>query len=244
MSPTLRAARLPAPLRRSQLLEAALALFADRGFHHTSMDDIAERAGVTKPVLYQHFRSKQKLYLELLETVGAELVAVVEASASGGASPHQQVLAGFEAYFRFVSERTSAFRLLFGRGARGSDEFADTIRAVEDTLARTVAGFIDADLDDGHRSVLGYAIVGLAEVTGRYWVTGTEQTVATAAGPDRGDGTDPGRAATGTTVDHLVSTAAGIPRPGRMAPEEGDLLARRLADLAWAGLRGLRPDRA
>ena len=63
------ASRLPAARRRRQLLDVALELFAARGYHTTSMNDIAEAAGVTKPVLYQHFRSKRELYLELLEDV-------------------------------------------------------------------------------------------------------------------------------------------------------------------------------
>ena len=67
------AARLPAPRRRRQLLDVALDAFAERGFHRTSMDDVAEAAGVTKPVLYQHFGSKRELYLELLDDVGRQL---------------------------------------------------------------------------------------------------------------------------------------------------------------------------
>ena len=165
-----RSQRLPAARRRDQLLDVALGLFAARGFHGTSVEDIAEAAGVTKPVLYQHFPSKRQLYMELLETVGAELTEAVTSSASAS-TPYQQVLAGFLAYFRFVARRPSAFTLLFGSGARRLDEFADAVGAVEDDLAATIAGYIDAGLDPEHRSVLGYAIVGLAEVTGRQWAS-------------------------------------------------------------------------
>jgi AcrR family transcriptional regulator len=144
------------------------------------MDDIAEAAGVTKPVLYQHFPSKQGLYLRLLEMVGGELTAAVTSSA-GAATPHQQVLAGFRGYFRFIANRPSAFRLLFGSGARGLDEFTDAIATVEDDLAAIIASYIDADLESDHREMLGYAIVGLAEVTGRHWAsrqaTSTDGTV-------------------------------------------------------------------
>ncbi len=92
------------------------------------MEEIADAAGVTKPVLYQHFGSKRMLYLELLETVGEELLDEVAAGAAAETDPYQRVLAGFRAYFRFVAERTSAFQLLFGSGARLSDEFADAVR--------------------------------------------------------------------------------------------------------------------
>jgi AcrR family transcriptional regulator len=196
--------RLPAARRRSQLLEVALERFAAAGFHGTSMEDIADAAGVTKPVLYQHFGSKRTLYLELLETVGQELQEEVRAAVAAENDPYQRVLGGFRAYFRFVCERTSAFQLLFGSGARLSDEFAEAVRSVERSVAGTVAAFIEADIDKAHQELLGYAIVGLGEVAARFWVSRHDE--------------------------------AGDPQ---LDPAEGRLLAARLADLIWAGLRGL-----
>jgi AcrR family transcriptional regulator len=206
--PEARGQRLPAARRRDQLLEIALDLFGAGGYHTTSMDDIAESAGVTKPVLYQHFSSKHGLFLQLLETVGGQLTEAVTASAAAE-TPHEQVLAGFRGYFLFVGQRPNAFRLLFGSGARSLDEFTDAIRAVEDNLAATIAGYIDAGLEPQHREMLGYAIVGLAEVTGRHWAARQE------------------------------TGADGAPVP--LDPAEGERLAHWLADLAWAGLRGLPP---
>jgi AcrR family transcriptional regulator len=209
--------RLPAARRRHQLLDVALDLFGTRGFHATSMEDIAERAGVTKPVLYQHFPSKGELYLLLIESVGGELLEAVTAAATAERLPYHRVLAGFGAYFRFVEERTTAFRLLFGGGAREADGAAETVRRVEASIAATIAELIDVDLDADHRDLLGFAIVGLAEVSSRQWVRRAEAAEAAAAptGPAGGD------------------------HPGRLDPAEGDLLAHRLADLVWAGLRGL-----
>jgi AcrR family transcriptional regulator len=196
--------RLPAAARRTQLLDVALDRFAATGYHETSMDDIAETAGVTKPVLYQHFSSKRKLYLELLERVGRELVAVVVAGAEAEETPYQQLLGGFRAYINFVCERANAFQLVFGTGARRVEEFTDTVREVEDALASNIAGLIDADIDDAHRELLGHAIVGLGEVAGRRWVA-------------------------------LHSDACGA----GLDPDQAEVLAVRLADLVWAGLRGL-----
>ena len=188
--------RLPAAERRQQLLEAAIAVFASNGFHGTSMNDVADAAGVTKPVVYQHFASKRQLYLELLEEVGARLIArITEATRTAG-SPHQQVEKGFTAYFRFVAEERSAYQLLFGGGARRDVEFAETVRAVEEHLAASVASLIEADIDPAHQRVLAFAIVGIAEGTSRHWID---------------DDLDQG-------------------------PE---VLAREVADLAWAGLRGI-----
>ena len=169
-TPEARPQRLPAARRRDQLLDVALDLFGAGDYHATSMDDIAEAAGVTKPVLYQHFSSKQGLYLGLLETVGLQLTESVTASATA-ATPHQQVLAGFQGYFRFIAKRPNAFRLLFGSGARRLDEFTDAIAAVEDDLAAIIASYIGAAVEAEHREMLGYAIVGLAEVTGRHWAS-------------------------------------------------------------------------
>src|SRR5688500_11530265 len=123
--------RLPAPRRRRQLLGVALERFAASGFHATSMDDVAEAAGVTKPVLYQHFRSKRELYLELLEDVGAQLTEAITTATAKAEGPRQQVELGFAAYLQFVAEHDSAFSLLFGSGARRDAEFADAVRRVE-----------------------------------------------------------------------------------------------------------------
>jgi AcrR family transcriptional regulator len=163
--------RLPAVQRRRQLLDVALEVFADHGFHGASMDDVATAAGVTKPVLYQHFGSKRDLYLQLLDDVGQRLLEVVQKATAAAGGPRQQVAAGFEAYFRFVADHESAFRLLFGGDGREADrEFADVVRRVEDAMADAVAALIEADIDDDHRRLLAYGIVGLAEATSRWWV--------------------------------------------------------------------------
>jgi AcrR family transcriptional regulator len=162
--------RMPAQARRRQLLEVALEKFAARGFHETSMEEIADAAGVTKPVLYQHFHSKQDLFLELLESEGGDLQRLVMEGAAAESDPYQQVLAGFRAYFGFVCNRTSAFQLLFGSGARLADEFTDSVRRLEEAIALVIGRFIDADIDAEYRDLLGHAIVGLGEVAGRRWL--------------------------------------------------------------------------
>ncbi len=172
--------RLPAARRRRQLLDIALDCFAANGFHATSMEEIANAAGVTKPVLYQHFRSKRQLYLELLDDVGSSLMAAITKATADAAGPHAQVEAGFRAYVEFMVDRRQAFPLLFGSGARRDPEFADAVRRVEGAIADAIAALIDADLDPAHRRVLAAGIVGMAEGVLRHWITGEGEVAADA----------------------------------------------------------------
>ncbi len=191
--------RLPADQRRRQLLDAALAAFAKRGFHATSMNQVAEAAGVTKPVLYQHFRSKRDLYRELLTDVGTQLEERIAKAASQARGPREQVELGFRAYFGFVDEQRQAFRLLFGAGTRHDEEFAETAERVESAIASLLAELIEVEgLTASERRLLAHGVVGIAEATSRHWLVGD------------------------------------------LPPEIGrETLVRRMADLAWAGLRGI-----
>lgn len=162
--------RLPAPQRKEQLLDVALLVFAERGFHLTSMNDVADAAGVTKPVLYQHFGSKRALYLELLRMVGNRLMAVIDA-ATAGAGPREQVAEGLRAYFHFVVDEAPAYRLMFGGGTRRDAEFAEEASRVERSIAEVIAELITIEgLGEGDRLLFAHGIVGLAEGTTRHWI--------------------------------------------------------------------------
>jgi AcrR family transcriptional regulator len=154
--------RLPAEQRRRQLLDVSLDVFAERGFHATSMDDVALAAGVTKPVLYQHFPNKRGLFTELLDDVGHQLLVELIAATSSASNGREQVERGFEAYFTFVGRRPAAFRLLFGASVR-NDEASNAISAL-----------IVIEGSDAHRDVLAHALVGIAEAVARYALTDGE----------------------------------------------------------------------
>ena len=203
--------RMPAAERRDQLLAAALRRFAATGFRTTSMDDIAEEAGVTKPVLYQHFPSKRTLYLELLDTVGATMVERIAARVGKAGDPQSRVLAGFEAYFEFVCDSTASWQLLFASAARQGGDSTEAVDRLERAVATMVGELIDAAIDDEHRRLLGYGIVGVAEVTARQWVARCEAEAQASGGRDA----------------------------PWLDPAEAHRLARRLADWVWAGLRAL-----
>src|SRR5262250_1639240 len=94
-----RGTRLPRLARRRQLLDAAMEVFVARGYHAAAMDEIAERAGVSKPVLYQHFPGKQELYLALLDESVEELTETVRTALRSTDDNRQRVFATIGAYF-------------------------------------------------------------------------------------------------------------------------------------------------
>jgi AcrR family transcriptional regulator len=105
---------MPRKARRAQLLDAALEVFVAQGYHAAAMDDIAERAGVSKPVLYQHFPSKLDLYLALLDqTCDAVIDAVRQALESSPDNNKLRVQATMEVFYSYVANAGGAFRLVF-----------------------------------------------------------------------------------------------------------------------------------
>lgn len=163
--------RLPAARRKEQLLDVAVHEFAARGFHQTSMNAVADAAGVTKPVLYQHFASKRGLYLELLRTVGDRLMHTISSAASEAGGPREQVEFGLRAYFRFVADHDDAYRLMFGGGTRRDAEFAAEAARVERSIASVIAELIRIEgLSDTDRLLFAHGVVGLAEGTSRHWL--------------------------------------------------------------------------
>jgi AcrR family transcriptional regulator len=205
--------RLTADARRRQLFEVALALFAERGYAATTMDDIAEAAGVTKPLVYQHFDSKRALYLELMDVISQQLVTEIVTATAEAEGPRQQVEKGFAAYFEVMFANENAFRLLYGRDAPGDPELGAALRRVEQTIAEAIDPLIDAGLDPEHRLLLAHAVVGMAEGASRHWLRAHRQPVEPPGSDSSGNGTD------------------------RAGNDQAARLATRLADFAWAGLR-------
>lgn len=159
--------RLPAPARREQILDVAVEVFARNGFHGTSMNDVAEAAGVTKPVLYQHFDSKQDLYMALLDEVGNRLLSAISKATAGVAGGRQQTEQGFRAYFQWVADDHDAFLLLFGSRANRDEESTQAIRRLTAGAADAIAPLIAAEISSEHRKTLAHGLVGLAEGVSR-----------------------------------------------------------------------------
>ena len=159
--------RMPAAERREQLLAVALDVFAGEGYHQTSMNQIAEAAGITKPVLYQHFASKRELYLALIEEAGERLLHIITAPSITETSGCRRVELGFLAYFQWVYDDHDSFQLLFGGGSRRDAEFSEAAGKFQSLVADAIEPLITADIDTEHRRTLAHAIVGLAEGVSR-----------------------------------------------------------------------------
>jgi AcrR family transcriptional regulator len=138
--------RLKAPERRERILRAAEQAFAARGYHSTSMDDIAAAAGVTKPVLYDHFASKHDLYVRLTEGIRDELTSLGAAAMAADAPAEQRVRSGIEAFFTFVEQRPSAARVLLFTPV-GEPELVEAARQVQAGATAALSALLVAEGD-------------------------------------------------------------------------------------------------
>src|SRR5580700_8174267 len=142
------------------------------------MDEIAERAGVSKPVLYQHFPGKLDLYLALLDESAEQLVHTMSEALSSTTDNRERVPATFKAFYDFVAGTSEAFRLVFESDLSNEPAVRQRLdRAIYD-CADMVSQFIreDAGVSNEEAHLLGVALVGMAQVSARYWLS-TDQAI-------------------------------------------------------------------
>jgi AcrR family transcriptional regulator len=168
-----RGTRLPRLARRRQLLSAAQEVFVENGYHAAAMDEIADRAGVSKPVLYQHFPGKLELYLALLDLHVDDMVNRCREALASTHENKLRVQATFSAFYSFVSTQGEAFRLVFESDLRNVAPVRQRVERSLQECAEMVSAVIQEDTgctsDEAH--LLGVGLVGMAEVSARYWVT-------------------------------------------------------------------------
>jgi AcrR family transcriptional regulator len=164
---------MPRPARRLQLLGAARDVFVAQGYHAAAMDEIAERAGVSKPVLYQHFPGKLELYLALLDESADELVKIMSDALSSTTDNRQRVPATFKAFYDFVAGQGEAFRLVFESDLSNEPAVRARLDRAMHDCADMVSRFIreDAGVSNEEAHLLGMALVGMAQVSARYWLS-------------------------------------------------------------------------
>ncbi|MEV6491150.1 TetR/AcrR family transcriptional regulator [Actinoplanes sp. NPDC051633] len=169
---TARPTRLPRSARRKQLLAAAQQIFVAHGYHAAAMDDIAERAGVSKPVLYQHFPGKLELYLALLDTHCDAIIAQVRAAMLSTTDNRERVRGAVQAYFDFVDHESEAFRLVFESDLRNDPQVRERVERVEQGCIAAVTETIisDTGLSTAHAELLASALVGASGQSAQYWL--------------------------------------------------------------------------
>jgi AcrR family transcriptional regulator len=169
-----RPSRLPRSARRKQLLAAAQDVFVAQGYHAAAMDDIAERAGVSKPVLYQHFPGKLELYLALLDTHCDAIVADVRTAMSATTDNNDRVTGAVQAYFDFVDHESEAFRLVFESDLRNEPQVSERVERVEQGCVAAITDTIMADtgVSRARAELLASGLVGAAETAARFWLAG------------------------------------------------------------------------
>jgi AcrR family transcriptional regulator len=168
-----RGTRLPRLARRRQLLDAAMEVFVARGYHAAAMDEIADRAGVSKPVLYQHFPGKQELYLALLDESVEQLIEAVRTALRSTTDNWQRVTATFSAYFGYVAEHKGTFRLVFESDFTNDPAVRERLDTADRKCADMISQVIkeDAGVADDEAHLLGISLVGMAQVSARYWLS-------------------------------------------------------------------------
>jgi AcrR family transcriptional regulator len=164
--------RLSRSARRAQLMAAAKTVFVTQGYHAAAMDDIAVSAGVSKPVLYQHFPSKLELYVDLLGESADEMVRLVRAALTATTDNHERVDNAVAAYFTFVADNDQAYRLIFESDLRGQAEVERIVERATDDCISAITDTITTDtgVDVERARLLASGMVGLSQVSARYWL--------------------------------------------------------------------------
>jgi len=166
-----RGGRLPRQQRRVQLLDSALQVFVAQGYHAAAMDDIAERAGVSKPVLYQHFPGKLELYLALLDASCDMIIENCRVALESTQDNKQRVEATMDVFFTYVAGDSGAFRLVFESDLTNETTVREQVDRVTRECAAMIAHVIrdDTGLPDEASRLLAVSLVGMAQVSARFW---------------------------------------------------------------------------
>ena len=164
--------RLPRGERRDQLLATASEVFVDHGYHSAGMDEIADRAGVSKPVLYQHFSSKLDLYLAVLQQHGDILVAGVQDALSATTDNRRRLRSAVQAFFDFIEHDSQGYRLIFENDYSNEPQVAAQVKVATEACPDAVFDLIsrDSGLDPHRARMIAVGLVGISVDCARYWL--------------------------------------------------------------------------
>ena len=164
--------RLTAEARRAQLLSVAREVFAEDGYPGAAMEKIAQRAGVTKPVLYQHFEGKKELYLALLDSDMSRLLAQVSGAIESAHDNPSRIRKGLAAYFNYIEANVDSFRLLFRETMGADPEFRESIDRFHDAAATSIGAIIADETGKSQElaELLARGIRGMSEAAATWWL--------------------------------------------------------------------------
>ncbi|WP_141367102.1 TetR/AcrR family transcriptional regulator [Glutamicibacter uratoxydans] len=168
-----RTQRMPREARRRQLLQAAHQVFVANGYHGASMDEIAEVAKVSKPVLYQHFPGKRELYLALLDSHLADFSKQLDDAIRSTDDNRQRVFATINTYYQYIKSESQAYRLIFESDVLSDPLIAARIEEFNNSLATSISRVVveDTEMNEQEGLLAGRALAGLSQVSARYWAT-------------------------------------------------------------------------
>jgi AcrR family transcriptional regulator len=154
------------------LLIAALEVFTVAGYHSAAMDEIADRANVSKPVLYQHFPSKLDLYLAVLDMHIDSLVFAIQKAIASNRENSSRVAATVDAYFGFIDSEGEAFRLLFESDMSLEPQVRERLNRMTYDCAAAVSAVISIDTGLGKEEsmMLAVGIIGTVQTAARHWL--------------------------------------------------------------------------
>ena len=163
--------------RMEQTLGVAHGLFAERGYGEVTMEEIAAAVGVTKPLLYNYFGNKERLYIACMERAGDSLTKTVGEAIAGTASPGDALGAGVRAFFAFLDSDRAAWAVLFDETLPVGGEVADRVAAYRGQIVELVSSSLLAQVPEGRRDAtrveieaLSTALLGAAEELARWWL--------------------------------------------------------------------------
>ncbi|WP_298328308.1 TetR/AcrR family transcriptional regulator [Haloactinopolyspora sp.] len=174
--------RLPRAVREQQMLDAAVRVFADRGYHGASMDEVAELAGVSKPMVYLYLGSKEDLFGACIRREAARLMERITSAVHDAATIECRLVSGFEAFFGYVAEHKDSWNVLYHRARALGPPFADEVDRARHDIIDAVTGLVDQrGASAGEAGALSHALVGAADALAE-WAsrTGEPATVTTA----------------------------------------------------------------
>ncbi|HEX4279113.1 MAG TPA: TetR/AcrR family transcriptional regulator [Solirubrobacteraceae bacterium] len=166
---------MPRERREQEILDVAGAIFARAGYHSASMDEIADSAGVSKPMVYAYFGSKEGLYLAYIERAGGELLERLVAARSPDPTPGARLRARITEFLAFVEEHGDGWRVLF-RETGSTQPIAEHVAEIRERIAAAIGAMIEAGAGSWpgygppRSDAIAHALVGAGESLANWWL--------------------------------------------------------------------------